>query len=197
MAVYSFLEEYDLAGKTIIPFVTSGASGFTGTLDAIGDLQPDARICTNGFDVKHANVAAVTEDDVNKWLDGLSILEELPQASSIASSTTGEEESAARAGYGSQPGQDTAAAVFDFETQRVMLNSGYKMPLNGLGTYSLHGDTCVNAVKSALGNGVRLIDTASAYGNEGGSGPGRPGGDGGAGDPQGRNFRHHQNLSGQ
>ena len=30
MAVYSFLEEYDLAGKTIIPFVTSGASGFTG-----------------------------------------------------------------------------------------------------------------------------------------------------------------------
>ena len=155
-----------MAGKTIIPFVTSGASGFTGTLDAIGDLQPDARICTKGFDVKHANVAAVTEDDVNKWLDGLSILEEFPQASSIASSTTGEEESAARAGYGSQPGQDTAASVFDFETQRVMLNSGYKMPLNGLGTYSLHGDTCVNAVKSALENGVRLIDTASAYGNE-------------------------------
>ena len=40
------------------------------------------------------------------------------------------------------------------------------MPINGLGTYSLHGETCINSVKSALANGVRLIDTASAYGNE-------------------------------
>ena len=47
-----------------------------------------------------------------------------------------------------------------------MLNSGYEMPINGLGTYSLHGDVCINSVKSALSNGVRLIDTASAYGNE-------------------------------
>ncbi len=57
-------------------------------------------------------------------------------------------------------------AEFDFETKTVMLNSGYKMPINGLGTYSLHGDECMNSVKSALSNGVRLIDTASAYGNE-------------------------------
>ena len=57
-------------------------------------------------------------------------------------------------------------AKFDFETKTVMLNSGYEMPLNGLGTYSLHGDECMNSVKSALSNGVRLIDTASAYGNE-------------------------------
>lgn len=55
---------------------------------------------------------------------------------------------------------------FNFETKTVMLNSGYKMPINGLGTYSLHGETCINSVKSALANGVRLIDTASAYGNE-------------------------------
>ena len=32
--------------------------------------------------------------------------------------------------------------------------------------YSLHGDECIDSVKSALSNGVRLIDTASAYGNE-------------------------------
>lgn len=55
---------------------------------------------------------------------------------------------------------------FDFESHTVMLNSGYEMPINGLGTYSLHGDECINAVKSALSSGVRLIDTASAYGNE-------------------------------
>ncbi len=40
------------------------------------------------------------------------------------------------------------------------------MPIYGLGTYSLHGETCVNAVKSALASGVRLIDTAHMYGNE-------------------------------
>ena len=32
MAVYSFLEEYDLSGKTVIPFVTSGGSGFSDTV---------------------------------------------------------------------------------------------------------------------------------------------------------------------
>lgn len=56
--------------------------------------------------------------------------------------------------------------VFDFETHTVLLNSGYDMPINGLGTYSLHGDECRNSVRSALESGVRLIDTASAYGNE-------------------------------
>ncbi len=59
-----------------------------------------------------------------------------------------------------------AAGVFDLESKTVRLNSGYTMPINGLGTYSLHGETCVNSVKSALSSGVRLIDTASAYGNE-------------------------------
>ncbi len=48
----------------------------------------------------------------------------------------------------------------------VMLNSGYEMPIAGIGTYSLHDDTCVNSVKSALQQGVRLIDTAYMYGNE-------------------------------
>ena len=57
-------------------------------------------------------------------------------------------------------------AIFNFETKTVRLNSGYEMPLNGLGTYSLRGETCIKAVKSALASGVRLIDTASAYGNE-------------------------------
>lgn len=57
-------------------------------------------------------------------------------------------------------------AEFNFDTKSVTLNSGYEMPINGLGTYSLQGDTCVNAVKSALASGVRLIDTAHMYGNE-------------------------------
>lgn len=48
----------------------------------------------------------------------------------------------------------------------VMLNSGYEMPILGLGTYSLHGDTCKKSVTAALEHGVRLIDTAYMYGNE-------------------------------
>jgi diketogulonate reductase-like aldo/keto reductase len=47
-----------------------------------------------------------------------------------------------------------------------MLNSGYEMPILGIGTYSLQGQTCVNSVLSALQSGVRLIDTAYMYGNE-------------------------------
>lgn len=55
---------------------------------------------------------------------------------------------------------------FDFETKTVTLNSGYQMPIYGLGTYSLHDEECVNSVTAALKNGVQLIDTAHAYGNE-------------------------------
>ena len=55
---------------------------------------------------------------------------------------------------------------FDFETKTVLLNSGYEMPILGLGTYALDYDTCVNSVKTLLQNGGRLIDTAYMYGNE-------------------------------
>ncbi len=64
-------------------------------------------------------------------------------------------------------GQDMAQVpVFDFETRTVTLNSGYEMPLNGIGTYSLTGDECYNSIISALNTGVRLIDTAYMYHNE-------------------------------
>ncbi len=55
---------------------------------------------------------------------------------------------------------------FNFSTHTVLLNSGYEMPINGLGTYSLLGTTGYNAVTTALKNGVRLIDTAYMYHNE-------------------------------
>ena len=56
--------------------------------------------------------------------------------------------------------------TFDFDTHTVLLNSGYIMPLNGIGTYSLTGDECYNSIRSALDSGVRLIDTAYMYNNE-------------------------------
>ncbi|MDE7362318.1 MAG: aldo/keto reductase [Oscillospiraceae bacterium] len=56
--------------------------------------------------------------------------------------------------------------MFDLDSKTVTLNSGYVMPINGLGTYSLTGDTCVKSVTAALQSGVRLIDTAYMYSNE-------------------------------
>ena len=56
--------------------------------------------------------------------------------------------------------------VFDFENRTVLLNSGYTMPIVGLGTYALDYDTCVNSVMALIENGGRLIDTAYMYGNE-------------------------------
>lgn len=55
---------------------------------------------------------------------------------------------------------------FNLQTKTVRLNSGYNMPIVGIGTYSLTGDTCVNSVATALQNGYRMIDTAYIYGNE-------------------------------
>ena len=46
----------------------------------------------------------------------------------------------------------------------IPLSSGYTMPVLGLGTYSLHGDECINAILSAIELGYRKFDTAIFYG---------------------------------
>ena len=85
--------------------------------------------------------------------------EQLASTEAIADSDYKEEmegsETAVESGY-----------TFDFGTKTVMLNSGYEMPIYGIGTYSLTGDTCVESVTTALNRGVRLIDTAYMYHNE-------------------------------
>ena len=51
----------------------------------------------------------------------------------------------------------------------VTLGSGARLPLCGLGTGGvpgLLGEACVDIVAHALRSGVRLVDTASQYGNE-------------------------------
>ena len=68
---------------------------------------------------------------------------------------------------GIEPDQPTVpAGRFDFDSRKVLLNSGYSMPIMGLGTYALDYDTCVSSVMALLQNGGRLIDTAYMYGNE-------------------------------
>lgn len=64
------------------------------------------------------------------------------------------------------PEVDSPVGKFDFDSGTVLLNSGYEMPILGLGTYALDHDTCINSVKTLLKNGGRLIDTAYMYHNE-------------------------------
>lgn len=61
-------------------------------------------------------------------------------------------------------GEDSTS--FDLEKKVVLLNSGYEMPVAGLGTYALSDEQCYVSVTALLESGGRLIDTASYYGNE-------------------------------
>ncbi|MCC8156490.1 MAG: aldo/keto reductase [Oscillospiraceae bacterium] len=79
-----------------------------------------------------------SESDVSEWVDGLGLTER-------GARTVGE---------------------FDFETKSVLLNSGYEMPIMGLGTYSLSDEECAVSIAALLEAGGRLIDTAYMYGNE-------------------------------
>ena len=71
-------------------------------------------------------------------------------------------------GYEMRRTQERASRVFDKQklADTIQLNSGFNMPTLGLGTWTLTGSTCENAVYAALKSGYRLIDTAKYYGNE-------------------------------
>ncbi len=68
--MYSFFEEYDFAGKTIIPFTVHNGSRLSGTPATIQELEPEATVIQDGFTVSHQNAAEAAED-VAAWLDGL------------------------------------------------------------------------------------------------------------------------------
>lgn len=51
MIMYSFLDQYDLAGKTVVPFATSGASGFSDSINTIKGMEPDADVVMNGLSI--------------------------------------------------------------------------------------------------------------------------------------------------
>lgn len=70
MVLYSFFEEYDFSGKTIIPFNVHNGSRFSGTISTIQELEPNATVMTDGFTVSERNVADCAKD-VSDWLDVL------------------------------------------------------------------------------------------------------------------------------
>ena len=71
-ALYTFLEEYDFSGKTIIPFCPHGGSGFSRTEGAIANLQPNATVREDGLTISR-NAVAGSAADVAAWAQGLGL----------------------------------------------------------------------------------------------------------------------------
>ena len=71
MLIYSFLEAYDWEGKTLVPFCTSGGSGFGRSLDKLPDSAPGATIL-EGLHVSGSSVDGASEE-IASWIEGLNL----------------------------------------------------------------------------------------------------------------------------
>ena len=81
MPMYTFLDTYDLSGKTIIPFTAHGGSGFAGTIRTLAAEEPGAQVESNGFSVSRNSVAGA-RDDVTAWVAELGYTQSQPQTPS-------------------------------------------------------------------------------------------------------------------
>lgn len=71
--VWTFLEEYDLSGKTVIPFFShNGSSNGAGSLDRVAELAKGATVLNDdALSVRGSSVSGA-EEKVKKWAEGLS-----------------------------------------------------------------------------------------------------------------------------
>lgn len=67
MILYTFFDSYDLSGKTIAPFCTSGGSGLSDTVNSIRGLEPDAEVL-DGLHIGSSS-AADPGNAVSEWLE--------------------------------------------------------------------------------------------------------------------------------
>lgn len=67
--INTFLENYDLSGKTIVPFATSGSSGIG---NSANDLKPS---CSEGTTILNGKrfSTSVSDDELKSWIDSLDI----------------------------------------------------------------------------------------------------------------------------
>lgn len=64
----TFVENYDLSGKTIVPFATSGGSGMGKTVDVLSKLSPNAKWQTGKM------VNGISEKEIKNWVSNFIIL---------------------------------------------------------------------------------------------------------------------------
>lgn len=67
MAVFSFIEEYDFSGKTIIPFCTCGTGGFAGTIMDITNALPENCTILSPIGISRSEISGCG-DSIEKWL---------------------------------------------------------------------------------------------------------------------------------
>lgn len=73
MPVFSFLDKYDLSGKTIIPFNTHRGSGDGGTYDTIKSIEPGAKVL-KGLPISGDDMNRDQSDKVDNWLKELGLV---------------------------------------------------------------------------------------------------------------------------
>lgn len=71
MILYTFLEQYDFSGKTLIPFNTHGGSGFSNTVNTIRELEPAADV-REGLSISRNHIQDA-EQEIIDWLGGLDL----------------------------------------------------------------------------------------------------------------------------
>lgn len=68
--IKTFLDQYDLSGKTIIPFNTHEGSGDGGTYDYIAEQEPNATVL-EGLPIRGGNMEQDQTEAVSNWLEEL------------------------------------------------------------------------------------------------------------------------------
>ena len=73
MPVWSFLEEYDLKDKTVIPFFThNGSSSGASAISTLKELCKDANVIDSPLSIRGSSVEGAKEQ-VTRWVSSLPI----------------------------------------------------------------------------------------------------------------------------
>ena len=71
MILYTFFDNYDLSGKNIALFCTSGGSGLSDTVNEVKNLEPNANV-TDGLHIG-SSAASDPDEAVKSWLDDIGL----------------------------------------------------------------------------------------------------------------------------
>lgn len=67
--LYTFFDEYDFGGKTVIPFCTHGGSGFSDAVETIRKMEKNA-VVFDGYAIARGRVDK-SKDGIMKWLENI------------------------------------------------------------------------------------------------------------------------------
>lgn len=67
--LYTFFDEYDFGGKTVIPFCTHGGSGFSDAVETIRKMEKNA-VVLDGYAIARGRVDK-SKDGIMKWLENI------------------------------------------------------------------------------------------------------------------------------